>query len=440
MHQSLNVSETVTGLGARLIAHSSSFLDLHEDGALNRKNLLGRFLGIFRHSEDLDDEEVKKFVDFVYNHMVKATRQPTNAELQGVPLHAYCSACTSNEPLNLSLLEQLFDSDRMLKPLEYVFNESVLTQIRREGKTLKASGSIPEEVKPLTGDSGGRESSQYEKIQQRNAATGSRVEKITKAVTDYLEGWLEELSTVDRDELFANKRRELAKKGAKEMRQAKVCDNGCVYQGEWVENMRHGAGTEHGNGYIYEGQWEANVYHGHGVLEMPNGIVYDGQFFNGKRHGVGFETEPSGIRFEGDYARGVKSGQGKFFMADGSTYTGQVCENKMHGTGIYQWNAGHSYEGQWEKDEMHGQGVYVFANGKKYDGQYAHNLQDGFGLFTWPDGRRYEGQFEKDQQHGKGTLWAADGSSMTGAWVRGKQGHCTVSNLNRKTRTSVRRE
>jgi hypothetical protein len=440
IHQSLNINEILTGLGSRLIAHSSSFLDLQEEDALNRKNLLDRFLGIFRHSEDLDDEEVKKFVDFVYNHMVKATRQPNHAEQHGVPLHAYLTACTSNEPVNLSMLEQIFDSDRRLKPMEYIFNDEVLANLRREGKALKASGEAPDEIKPLTGDSGGPESSQYEKINQKTAITSKRVEKNTRAVTDYLESWLDELKTIDKDELFANKRRQLAKQGPKEARQAKVCDNGCVYQGEWIGNCRHGAGTENGNGVIYEGQWEANVYHGQGVLEMPNGIVYDGQFFNGKRHGVGFETEPDGTRYEGDYKCGVKSGQGKFFMPDGSTYSGAVYDNKMHGKGTYQWSGGHSYEGQWENDEMHGQGVYMFANGKKYDGQYVNNLQDGFGTFTWPDGRKYEGEFQKNQQHGKGILRTADGASITGTWIRGKQGHCTVNNGNRKTRTSVRRE
>ncbi|CAK0843151.1 unnamed protein product, partial [Prorocentrum cordatum] len=187
------------------------------------------------------------------------------------------------------------------------------------------------ETKPLNGGKSTEVSSQYEKIEQKKADTTKRVAKVTKAVSDYLENWLDELHAIDRDDLFAKKRLELSKKGPPEARQAKVCDNGNVYQGEWVDNFRHGTGSQHGNGYIYEGQWEANVYHGTGVLEMPSGVTYDGQFFNGKRHGAGFENAPNGTRYEGQYINGFKSGQGTFFMADSSSYRGDVSGNKMHG-------------------------------------------------------------------------------------------------------------
>jgi len=439
IHQNMNVVETVTGLGARLIAHSSSFLDMEEAGVMNRKNLLDRFLGIFRHSEDLDDEEVKKFVDFVYNGMVKEdARQPAQGENQGgVPLQAYCSACTDNEPLSLSMLDDLFDTDRMLRPLEYIFNDPILAKIRREGKSTRGSASLPEETKPLNGGKSTEVSSQYEKIEQKKADTTKRVAKVTKAVSDYLENWLDELHAIDRDDLFAKKRLELSKKGPPEARQAKVCDNGNVYQGEWVDNFRHGTGSQHGNGYIYEGQWEANVYHGTGVLEMPSGVTYDGQFFNGKRHGAGFENAPNGTRYEGQYINGFKSGQGTFFMADSSSYRGDVSGNKMHGKGAYIWSDGHSYEGEWKNDEMHGDGTYQYANGKKYVGQYLNNMQHGYGVFTWPDGRKYDGEFDRNEQHGKGTMKTPDGTSVTGTWVRGKQqGHCTITLANGKMRST----
>jgi hypothetical protein len=439
IHQNMNVIETVTGLAARLIAHSSSFLDMEEDGVMNRKNLLDRFLGIFRHSEDLDDEEVKKFVDFVYNGMVKEDKgQPAQGENQGgVPLQAYCSACTDNEPLSISMLDDLFDTDRTLRPLEYIFNDPILAGIRRDGKSMKISLAQPEEVKPLNGGKSGEVTSQYERIEHKKADTTKRVGKVTKAVSDYLEGWLGELHSIDKDELFARKRRELKRNGRPEARPAKVCDNGCVYQGEWVENCRHGMGSQHGNGYIYEGQWEANVYHGQGVLEMPSGVTYDGQFFNGKRHGSGFENAPSGMRYEGQYANGFKSGQGNFFMADGASYRGEVAENKMHGKGTYIWSAGHSYEGEWANDEMHGEGTYQYANGKKYVGQYSNNMQHGYGVFTWPDGRKYEGDFDRNEQHGQGTMRTPDGTSVMGTWVRGKQhGHCTITLANGKMRST----
>ena len=53
-------------------------------------------------------------------------------------------------------------------------------------------------------------------------------------------------------------------------------DDGCKYDGDWKDDVRHGKGTfEYTNGDKYEGDWADDIQHGKGTY-----------FFRHRSHGV----------------------------------------------------------------------------------------------------------------------------------------------------------
>jgi hypothetical protein len=115
---------------------------------------------------------------------------------------------------------------------------------------------------------------------------------------------------------------------------------GQLYRGQFVTQfegyMKHGEGVLHyeveGVGrLVYEGEFVQNKKHGHGVLKWGNGQKYRGQFHNDDFDGDGNMTWPNGNQYVGQYANGKKHGIGTCFFPDGSKYYGQFSEGKRHG-------------------------------------------------------------------------------------------------------------
>jgi len=101
-------------------------------------------------------------------------------------------------------------------------------------------------------------------------------------------------------------------------------DDGSVYEGQWLQNQRHGLGKSlFINGDFYEGYWledrpdiigrmvtsEGDVYEGYlqrgkangkGVFVKLNGYRYIGQWYNDMKHGFGDETTTSGLNYKGN--------------------------------------------------------------------------------------------------------------------------------------------
>ena len=55
------------------------------------------------------------------------------------------------------------------------------------------------------------------------------------------------------------------------------------YEGDWVENSRHGWGTRrYPSGNIYQGMWSNNLRHGDGNMRwLDSDQMYNGQWENG---------------------------------------------------------------------------------------------------------------------------------------------------------------
>ena len=58
--------------------------------------------------------------------------------------------------------------------------------------------------------------------------------------------------------------------------------NGNMYEGDFLDEKRHGKGTHfHLCGSKYEGEWKDDLPHGNGVETLMNGDIFTGTFMLG---------------------------------------------------------------------------------------------------------------------------------------------------------------
>jgi len=414
IYQSMSIKETLTGLGTRLIGHSSAYLDMAESRTegISRSRMIERFRFIFQDSEELDDDEVVRLVDFIHQAL---TGQSPDAETQRkVDIEHFCLAATSNEPLSFKSLVHILDKDRSLGPIENLFNDEAIIAIRDENLEDDEEEFATDEKKTT-------DHSQLDWVSRTLGKQRARYTRLTEKVNKTLEAAGQTLSR-EADSLFMHRRDELSGMGSPELRPPVWMANGAKYHGEWVGSTRHGYGTETWpDGTTYEGQWAAGRLHGHAVYRQPNSAKYTGQWVNGRQHGQGMHVSESGARYEGQFQHGLKNGSGKIYLVDGSFYEGEVVDNNMHGPGYYEWMDGKSYNGEWVNNLMHGEGTYTFNDGCEYTGQYRDNEKHGRGVFKWPDGKRYEGHYANNKRSGDGVFVMPDGTKIIGTWKDGKQ-------------------
>jgi len=424
IYQSMTIKEAVTGLGTRLIGHSSAYLDNAETKSegITKMRMVERFRLIFQDSDELDDGEIVKLVDYIHNSM---TGQGDVESDRNVLVENFCLSATSNEPLGFKSIVHIFDKDRRLGFIENVFNDQAIQAIRmkqiEEEEQAHGQGRFTEVQEAPSEARSTDEHSQLDTVGRMLLKLKARHQRLTDKVDKTLRE-ADKTLTKEADTLFDHRRRELAAQGAPESRPPAKMASGATYHGDWVGNTRHGYGTEiWPDGATYEGQWAAGRLHGHAVYRQPNGAKYAGQWINGKQHGKGVHVSESGAKYDGQFQHGLKNGKGKIYLVDGSTYEGEVVDNNMHGPGYYEWVDGKSYKGEWVNNLMHGEGTYTFNDGCEYTGQYRDNEKHGHGVFRWPDGKRYEGQYMNNKRSGEGVFIMPDGTRIVGTWKDGKQ-------------------
>ena len=92
-------------------------------------------------------------------------------------------------------------------------------------------------------------------------------------------------------------------------------------------------------------------------LSFDNGAVYKGYLLNDMRHGPGVQVWPDNAKYEGEWRENKANGRGKFWHADGDIYEGEWEDDKANGYGIYIHVNGAQYEGYWKNDLQDGQGM-----------------------------------------------------------------------------------
>ena len=86
--------------------------------------------------------------------------------------------------------------------------------------------------------------------------------------------------------------------------------NGDVYEGNWMEDKKHGQGkTIFSDGAVYDGEWAADRFHGNGKYTWADGAHYSGEWMENQKHGRGMLVDANnGASYDGDFVRSKKHG------------------------------------------------------------------------------------------------------------------------------------
>uniref|UniRef100_A0A3Q2Y235 MORN repeat-containing protein 3 n=1 Tax=Hippocampus comes TaxID=109280 RepID=A0A3Q2Y235_HIPCM len=175
--------------------------------------------------------------------------------------------------------------------------------------------------------------------------------------------------------------------------------NGDNYTGEWLDNKKHGWGTQEwkSSGAIYNGEWKFGKHDGYGIFSVLRP-----------------DTKKYITQYCGEWKNGMKHGHGSFF--------------DVHAT----------YEGEWSEDNRSGWGRLTYKCGDLYEGEWLWDKEDGTGLTfelrRSPNGNWYEGCWKGGKKNGHGKFYYADkGLIYEGLWVNGDAKCGTLSDSGRET-------
>jgi len=130
-----------------------------------------------------------------------------------------------------------------------------------------------------------------------------------------------------------------------------VAENGDYYEGEWLNEKKHGQGKymfSDGEEW-YDGEWENNQIHGNGIYKYADGNMYIGQFINGYEDGIGKMIFKDGNIFEGGWYKGKTSGYGKIIYSNGDIFEGSFTNNIKYGYGETIYSNGMIEKGYYEE-------------------------------------------------------------------------------------------
>ena len=180
-----------------------------------------------------------------------------------------------------------------------------------------------------------------------------------------------------------------------------------VYEGPTVDNhfdvtnIQGEFRVTYANGEVFEGEYVDERRHGIGEYHYLDGSVYEGEFFKDRRQGFGIFTRTDGSIYEGEWDRDYIHGEGIWRWSDGSTYMGDNIDGKRTGRGVYITSHGDVYVGEFKGNSIHGEGTFTYNDGTRYEGQFRENLREGDAVFTYPNGVRDIGTWLNDKREGE---------------------------------------
>ena len=107
------------------------------------------------------------------------------------------------------------------------------------------------------------------------------------------------------------------------------------YEGDWVSDKRNGQGKytyRIEDGTVYEGTWVDNV-RVYGQLTFRDGSFYRGDFTKEQMHGKGLFVYANNSQYDGDWMNNMRYGDGSFLNTDGTIHRGKYERNLKHGPG-----------------------------------------------------------------------------------------------------------
>ena len=159
-----------------------------------------------------------------------------------------------------------------------------------------------------------------------------------------------------------------------------IDQNGNLYEGLFEDDSLIQGRFESLNGERkYVGQWKDGKMHGIGK-EETNETLYEGEFVENKKHGKGKiilkEKEES---YSGEFTNDEITGKGTYIWKNGNTYTGDFIETQFHGKGKYSWEDGGEYFGDYVNGVKQGYGSYKMKDGSFYVGPFVNGKPHGLG-------------------------------------------------------------
>lgn len=246
----------------------------------------------------------------------------------------------------------------------------------------------------------------------------------------------------------------LTKDGKIYKRGKRMYPNKDEYEGEFVDNLKHGHGVmTYANNNKYTGEFLNDFPHGYGVFQYctyddkgkrVKTHRYEGGFQRGSRHGKGLYVAANGDTYTGEFERDLYHGRGKLKKSNGDVldgswkrgrasgsdmdikfgngdaYQGGMKNGLFDGEGAFWWrrNTG-SYRGQWWQGKAHGRGERHFINGNKFIGSFNAGLMQGDGIMSYANGDQYIGEWLRGYKHGKGVMRFAHGDRYEGGFYNG---------------------
>ena len=184
-----------------------------------------------------------------------------------------------------------------------------------------------------------------------------------------------------------------------------INSNGICYEGLFTSGILDGKGEiikidENRRKNIYRGDIKNFKKEGKGE-EKTNDYIYEGEFLNDLKHGKGkIHYHNNGDYYEGEFKNGVITGKGYYVWKNKHTYLGDFVGGKMHGKGLYKWPDGNEYEGDYINNIKEGEGVFKWKDGRKYKGKFKNGRPHGKGILT-VNGISFDAIFENGQYLGE---------------------------------------
>ncbi|XP_043924595.1 MORN repeat-containing protein 3 isoform X1 [Protopterus annectens] len=159
--------------------------------------------------------------------------------------------------------------------------------------------------------------------------------------------------------------------------------NGDQYTGEWLDNKKHGKGTQlwKSTGALYDGDWKFGMRNGFGTYSVPDPVtreykkLYSGEWKNDKRHGYGTNFYSDNEYYEGEWAKDKRHGWGRMYYEDGMIYEGEWSEDSHGGQGMLRLVNENRYEGSWKNGKKHGHGKFFYLDrGQLYEGVWVEDI------------------------------------------------------------------
>eukprot|EP00746_Dinoflagellata_sp_MGD_P020562 gnl/MRDRNA2_/MRDRNA2_14790_c0_seq1.p1 gnl/MRDRNA2_/MRDRNA2_14790_c0~~gnl/MRDRNA2_/MRDRNA2_14790_c0_seq1.p1 ORF type:complete len:668 (+),score=91.52 gnl/MRDRNA2_/MRDRNA2_14790_c0_seq1:145-2148(+) len=128
--QSGSVGKEACALAARIISHTSTFVELQDTPhGISKEQILRRFKIIFANNPEFGEGEIQRFAHFVFHRIGKVDKN--------IDVEDFSQACSHGEALHFTTMVDLFDADRKKSFLERTFAGPTMRQVFKSDEAAR---------------------------------------------------------------------------------------------------------------------------------------------------------------------------------------------------------------------------------------------------------------------------------------------------------------